>query len=49
MAKFSFGAGISLNTNHDGLLSVSEDCLTTLIKNEPMSNYYHVEQTPFAR
>ncbi|XP_034242469.1 serine/threonine-protein kinase 17A-like [Thrips palmi] len=49
MAKFSFGAGISLNTNHDGLLSVSEEFLSSLIKNEPISNYYHVEQTPFAR
>lgn len=49
MAKFSFGAGISMNTNHDGLLSVSEEFLSSLIKNEPISNYYHVEQTPFAR
>lgn len=38
-----------MNTNHDGLLSVSEEFLSSLIKNEPISNYYHVEQTPFAR
>lgn len=45
----SFGAGIALNGSHNGLLSISDDFLTSLVKNEPISNYYHVEQTPFAR
>lgn len=33
----------------DGFLELSEDRVKTLVKSEPISDVYHVEQTPFAR
>lgn len=33
----------------DGLLEISNDCLRKIIRTEPISDVYHVEQTPFAR
>lgn len=49
MSKDDFLDGICLNSDHEGLLRVSEEHLVTLIKKEPISNVYHVEHTPFAR
>ncbi|XP_066998235.2 serine/threonine-protein kinase 17A [Anabrus simplex] len=49
MSKPHFGDNIYLNTEHKGLLSVSDERLTNLIKKEPIRNIYHVEDTPFAR
>lgn len=49
MSKPIFVDGICVNSDHEGLLSVPEERLVTLIKKEPISNVYHVEHTPFAR
>ncbi|XP_054288240.1 death-associated protein kinase related-like [Macrosteles quadrilineatus] len=49
MSKSAFRDGIGLNEKQNGLLKVSEDVLSTIIKNEPISNVYDVEDTPFAR
>lgn len=49
MSKPNFVDGICLNSDHEGVLCVSEEHLVTLIKKEPISNVYHVEHTPFAR
>lgn len=49
MSKTTFGEGISLHPTQNGLLCVHEDMLSTLIKNEPITNVYDVEHTPFAR
>lgn len=49
MSKLFFEDGIAINENQKGLLKVSEDVLTSIIKNEPITNVYDVEDTPFAR
>lgn len=49
MSKLNFIDGISLNAEHNGLLSVKEDRLSKLIRKDPISSVYHVEHTPFAR
>ncbi|KAL4707420.1 hypothetical protein ACJJTC_008605 [Scirpophaga incertulas] len=36
-------------TASDGLLELPEDKLRAIIRNEPITDVYHVEQTPFAR
>lgn len=41
--------GISYNTECRGLLSLHPSLASTLIKTEKITDYYHVEQTPFAR
>jgi hypothetical protein len=49
MSKLNFGHGLCLNNEQEGLLSLVEDQLESLIKKEPISSVYHVEHTPFAR
>lgn len=49
MSKVFFEDGIEVNENQNGLLKVSEDLLASIIKNEPITNVYDVEDTPFAR
>lgn len=36
-------------TASDGLLELSEERLRSLMRTEPITDVYHVEQTPFAR
>lgn len=45
----SFFDGISYNTEYRGLLNLNSSLSSTLIKTEKITDYYHVEQTPFAR
>ncbi|XP_059476960.1 serine/threonine-protein kinase 17A-like [Neocloeon triangulifer] len=40
---------LCLNPKHEGLLSVKEEFIETLIKKEPITSVYNVEHTPFAR
>lgn len=49
MSKTVFSDGIEINDKQKGLLQVNENLLATIIKNEPISNNYDVEDTPFAR
>lgn len=49
MSKTVFSDGIEINNKQKGLLQVNENLLATIIKNEPISNNYDVEDTPFAR
>lgn len=49
MLKTMFRDGIEPNEKQSGLLKVSEDVLSNIIKNEPITNVYEVEDTPFAR
>ncbi|KAM7249422.1 hypothetical protein ACFE04_019556 [Oxalis oulophora] len=44
----SFVDGISYNTECRGLLSLNSSLSSILIKTEKITDYYHVEQTPFA-
>lgn len=36
-------------TASDGLLELPEERLRSIMRSEPMTSVYHVEQTPFAR
>lgn len=36
-------------TASDGLLELSEERLRSIMRSEPITDVYHVEQTPFAR
>lgn len=36
-------------TGSDGLLELSEEKLRSIMRSEPITDVYHVEQTPFAR
>ncbi|CAH2237380.1 jg10508 [Pararge aegeria aegeria] len=36
-------------TASDGLLELSEERLRSIMRTEPITDVYHVEQTPFAR
>lgn len=45
----SFADGIAFNAECRGLLNLNSSLLSTLIKSEKITDYYHVEQTPFAR
>ncbi|KAG7307407.1 hypothetical protein JYU34_007594 [Plutella xylostella] len=38
-----------LKTASDGLLELSEERLRSIMRSEPITDVYHVEQTPFAR
>lgn len=49
MSKTVLSDGIEINDKQKGLLKVNENLLATIIKNEPISNNYDVEDTPFAR
>ncbi|CAF4958710.1 unnamed protein product [Pieris macdunnoughi] len=45
-------SGISkadFKTASDGLLELSEEKLRNIMRSEPITDTYHVEQTPFAR
>lgn len=50
--KMSVLDGISkadFKTASDGLLELSEEQLRNIMRSEPITDTYHVEQTPFAR
>jgi hypothetical protein len=47
--KLNLGHGLCINAEHNGLLGIVEDQISSLIKKEPISSVYHVEHTPFAR
>ncbi|CAK1545110.1 unnamed protein product [Leptosia nina] len=36
-------------TASDGLLELNEEKLRSIMRSEPITDIYHVEQTPFAR
>lgn len=38
-----------IKTASDGLLELPEDRLRSVMRSEPITSVYHVEQTPFAR
>lgn len=50
--KMSVISGLNkadFKTASDGLLELSDERLRSIMRTEPISNVYHVEQTPFAR
>lgn len=50
--KMSVLSGLSkadFQTASDGLLELFEDQLRSIMRSEPITDVYHVEQTPFAR
>lgn len=50
--KMSVLSGLSTSdfkTASDGLLELSEERLRSIMRSEPITDVYHVEQTPFAR
>lgn len=50
--KMSVLSGLSksdFKTASDGLLELSEERLRSIMHTEPITDVYHVEQTPFAR
>lgn len=49
MSNLVFKDGITISENQKGFLKVSDDVLANVIKNEPITNVYNVEDTPFAR
>lgn len=49
MSKTNLIEGVILNNNQNGLLALDEVVLSTVIKQEPITNVYDVEHTPFAR
>lgn len=49
MSTVVLSEGIEINEKQKGLLKVNEDLLASIIKNEPITNVYDVEDTPFAR
>uniref|UniRef100_A0A1B6E1A3 non-specific serine/threonine protein kinase n=2 Tax=Clastoptera arizonana TaxID=38151 RepID=A0A1B6E1A3_9HEMI len=49
MSKSHLIEGVTLNKTQNGLLALDKVVLSTLIKQEPITNVYDVEHTPFAR
>lgn len=49
MSKLNFFDGILVSSGQKGLMNVAEEYLQKLLKKEPISNVYIVEQAPFAR
>lgn len=50
--KMSVLSGLSkadFKTASDGLLELAEERLRNIMRTEPITDVYHVEQTPFAR
>lgn len=41
--------GICLNSSQKGLLGLDEDRLKNIINTRPITDFYDVEHTPFAR